>query len=168
MNILNGVRISFFENLFISFPGAPFLVLANFLILKATSEGYWFIFFIYVFWILGGELFMHLGHSTTKIIFPKPFSYVFASPSLHWLHHSTNPNHFEKNFGRVFCIWDRLFGTYLDESHIKDITGFGVGKSEYNNYHPLYSYYILPINILIKKFKMFFLKITILFINTYH
>ena len=153
MNILNGVRLSFFEKLFISFPGAPFLIISNLLMLKATQEGYWFIFWLYLFWILGGEFFMHLGHSSAKVVFPKPFSYILLSPSLHWLHHSTNPDHFNKNFGRVLCIWDRLFGSYLDESHLKDITGFGVGKSEYNMRHPLYSYYILPINILIKKFK---------------
>lgn len=42
-----------------------------------------------------------------------------------------------KNFGRVLSVWDRIFGTYLDESNLKDISSFWVDKSEYNKRHPL-------------------------------
>ena len=45
------------------------------------------------------------------------------SPSLHWIHHSINPEHHDKNLGFVFPFWDKIFGTYLDESHIKNISG---------------------------------------------
>ena len=50
----------------------------------------------------------------------------FLSPSLHLIHHSNNPKHFDKNFGFVFVFWDKLFGTYLDETNLKEIHGFGV------------------------------------------
>ncbi len=102
---------------------------------------------------IAGECFGYIGHSSLRLTFPKPISYIFLSPSLHWIHHSNNPKHFNKNFGRVLCFWDQVFGTYLDESNLKDITEFGVDNSEYNKHNPLYCYYILPLKRLYKKFK---------------
>lgn len=75
------------------------------------------------------------------------------SPSLHWIHHSNNPKYFNKNFGRVLSVWDRIFGTYLDESNLKDISSFGVDKSEYNKRHPLSALYSLPFKRLLQKIK---------------
>ena len=43
------------------------------------------------------------------------------SPSLHWLHHSDNSNHYDSNFGMNFCFWDKMFGTYLDETNLQDM-----------------------------------------------
>ncbi len=94
-----------------------------------------------------------LGHSSLKIIYPKPISYVLMSPALHWLHHSDNPKHYDSNFSMNFTFWDKMFGTYLDESHLKDIKGYGVKGSNYNDFHPLYVFTILPINKLIKRVK---------------
>ena len=45
----------------------------------------------------------------------KPISYFLQSPALHWLHHSNNPKHFNCNIGNTYTIWDKLFGTYIDE-----------------------------------------------------
>ena len=67
------------------------------------------------------------------------------SPSLHLLHHSNNPEHYECNFSMVFPFWDTLFGTYIGEDRVNEITGFGIVNSEYNQRHPLYSYFIIPI-----------------------
>lgn len=36
---------------------------------------------------------------------------VFVTPSFHRIHHSLEPQHFDKNFGILFSFWDRLFGT---------------------------------------------------------
>ena len=86
-----------------------------------------------------------LGHSSTLMILPKPISYIFMSPSLHRLHHSTNEKHFDSNFGICFTFWDKIFGTYLGEEHLKDIKSFGVGPTEYNEYHPFISYCFVPL-----------------------
>lgn len=99
---------------------------------------------IYVSWTTFEAFQAYVGHSSFKVIFPKPLSYIFMSPSLHWIHHSDNPAHYDKNFGTSLPYWDRLFGTYLGEEHLKDITGFGLGSTDYNKYHPLYCYSILP------------------------
>ena len=39
---------------------------------------------------------------------------VFVTPGLHRLHHSSELAEADTNFGTVFSVWDRLFGTYLD------------------------------------------------------
>jgi alkylglycerol monooxygenase len=38
-----------------------------------------------------------------------------ATPSAHRVHHGTNPEYIDKNFGSALMIWDRLFGTYEPE-----------------------------------------------------
>jgi sterol desaturase/sphingolipid hydroxylase (fatty acid hydroxylase superfamily) len=40
--------------------------------------------------------------------------WVLMSPGMHKIHHSNNPEHFDKNLGNLFVIWDRIFGTYHD------------------------------------------------------
>lgn len=40
---------------------------------------------------------------------------VFNRPAFHRLHHATNPRYREKNFGLSLVLWDRLFGTAVDE-----------------------------------------------------
>ena len=41
--------------------------------------------------------------------------------------------------------WDKLFGTYLEEEHIKEIESFVVLGTNYNKYNPIYSMIVLPI-----------------------
>lgn len=40
---------------------------------------------------------------------------VFNTPSHHRVHHGSNACYINKNFGGLFIIWDRLFGTYAEE-----------------------------------------------------
>ncbi|GGW91433.1 sterol desaturase family protein [Alteromonas halophila] len=41
--------------------------------------------------------------------------YVFVTPSNHRVHHAQNRAYIDKNYGGVFILWDRLFGTFIDE-----------------------------------------------------
>ena len=40
---------------------------------------------------------------------------VFNTPSTHRVHHGTNPEYIDSNYGNLFIMWDRLFGTYAKE-----------------------------------------------------
>merc|ERR1719215_240157 len=40
---------------------------------------------------------------------------VFVTPSLHRVHHARNHDRLGKNFGAVFSVWDRIFGTFEPE-----------------------------------------------------
>jgi sterol desaturase/sphingolipid hydroxylase (fatty acid hydroxylase superfamily) len=44
------------------------------------------------------------------------FDRWFASPSNHRVHHAVNDRYIDRNYGGIFMAWDRLFGTFVDES----------------------------------------------------
>ncbi|GAA5524700.1 hypothetical protein Maes01_01257 [Microbulbifer aestuariivivens] len=49
--------------------------------------------------------------------FPKVrwMEWILVTPSNHRVHHAQNKVYVDKNYGGVFIIWDRLFGTYQEE-----------------------------------------------------
>jgi sterol desaturase/sphingolipid hydroxylase (fatty acid hydroxylase superfamily) len=53
---------------------------------------------------------------------------IFVTPAAHRVHHASNREYLDKNFGAVFIIWDRLFGTYAPEV-TKVVFGLVGGKS---------------------------------------
>jgi sterol desaturase/sphingolipid hydroxylase (fatty acid hydroxylase superfamily) len=40
---------------------------------------------------------------------------VFNTPSHHRVHHARNARYIDRNFAGVLIVWDRLFGTYVEE-----------------------------------------------------
>ncbi|VDL74573.1 unnamed protein product [Nippostrongylus brasiliensis] len=44
-----------------------------------------------------------------------PLGLVFNTPSHHRVHHGRNPYCIDKNYGGVFIIWDKMFGTFEAE-----------------------------------------------------
>jgi sterol desaturase/sphingolipid hydroxylase (fatty acid hydroxylase superfamily) len=46
---------------------------------------------------------------------PRWIEFVFNTPSHHRVHHGTNPRYLDANFGGVLIIWDRMFGTFVEE-----------------------------------------------------
>lgn len=42
--------------------------------------------------------------------------YVFNTPSHHRVHHGVNDLYLDKNYAGVLIIWDRLFGSFVDET----------------------------------------------------
>jgi sterol desaturase/sphingolipid hydroxylase (fatty acid hydroxylase superfamily) len=62
-------------------------------------------------------------HSTAKINFG-PLRYIVGENRFHRIHHSTEPRHFDKNFGTVTPIYDILRGTaYFPEKGEWPTTG---------------------------------------------
>jgi sterol desaturase/sphingolipid hydroxylase (fatty acid hydroxylase superfamily) len=43
------------------------------------------------------------------------FDRWFCSPSNHRVHHAVNERYLDKNYGGILIIWDRLFGSFIDE-----------------------------------------------------
>jgi len=41
--------------------------------------------------------------------------YIFVTPSHHRVHHASNEQYLDKNYGSIFIIWDKLFGTFTKE-----------------------------------------------------
>ncbi|CAJ0581086.1 unnamed protein product, partial [Mesorhabditis spiculigera] len=60
------------------------------------------------------EIFQFIMHTSILDDFG-PLGLVFNTPSHHRVHHGRNPYCIDKNFGGVFIIWDRLFGSFEAE-----------------------------------------------------
>ncbi|MFK8021409.1 MAG: sterol desaturase family protein [Pseudomonadales bacterium] len=52
--------------------------------------------------------------------------WVLKTPSHHRVHHCSNPQYIDKNYGNLFIIWDRMFGTFAQE---KEAVVFGLIKN---------------------------------------
>jgi len=43
------------------------------------------------------------------------YEWLFVTPSNHRVHHAQNDIYVDRNYGGVFIVWDRLFGTFQEE-----------------------------------------------------
>ena len=82
-------------------------------------------------------------HTHFKISFGK-LNNLILCPHWHQLHHSTNPRHYDKNFGLLFSFWDRVFGT-LCVPEPNESFKFGLVDRDVRDYQSLKGLYILPI-----------------------
>lgn len=53
----------------------------------------------------------------------KAMSWVFVSPDMHKVHHHYVQPYTDSNYGNIFSIWDRLFGTFMTLDRDKLIYG---------------------------------------------
>jgi sterol desaturase/sphingolipid hydroxylase (fatty acid hydroxylase superfamily) len=45
----------------------------------------------------------------------RPFELVMNTPSHHRVHHGSNPQYLDRNYGGILIVWDRWFGTFEPE-----------------------------------------------------
>ena len=62
-----------------------------------------------------------------------PIEYIFVTPSSHRVHHGSNEEYLDKNYGNLLIIWDRLFGTYEEE---KDKVIYGI-RNNVKTFNPI-------------------------------
>ncbi len=60
---------------------------------------------------LFGQFWYHTQHIGKLGI----LEYIIVTPSQHRVHHAINPIYIDKNLAAIFCVWDRLFGTFQEE-----------------------------------------------------
>jgi sterol desaturase/sphingolipid hydroxylase (fatty acid hydroxylase superfamily) len=46
---------------------------------------------------------------------PAPIEFVFNTPSHHRVHHGSQEEYLDRNYGGILIVWDRLFGTFEGE-----------------------------------------------------
>jgi sterol desaturase/sphingolipid hydroxylase (fatty acid hydroxylase superfamily) len=61
---------------------------------------------IYQFWI----------HTERIRRLPRWFEAIFNTPSHHRVHHGSNDAYLDRNYAGILIIWDRLFGTWTEET----------------------------------------------------
>ncbi|HRN93442.1 MAG TPA: sterol desaturase family protein [Chitinophagales bacterium] len=107
-----------------------------------------------------GQFWIH-----TKLVnrLPKFLEYVLNTPSHHRVHHSSNAQYLDKNYGGIFIVWDRMFGTFKQEEAQFEMT-YGI-TTQLKSWNPIWAnihYYVELWNIS-KSFSAFKDKFKLLF-----
>ena len=111
--------------------------------------------FVFLFNVFGANL----RHSHVSIYYWTPIEKWLISPAQHQIHHSVAERHYDKNYGVVLAVWDRLAGShYFSEKN--QVLRFGlINKNKaLVKGHSIYDLYCVPfiecaslINVLISK-----------------
>jgi sterol desaturase/sphingolipid hydroxylase (fatty acid hydroxylase superfamily) len=117
-NLLDGLLMSVCLAIPAGF--AAFFFALSFVKLLAMAAG------VQAFFSIG--LLTALQHSHFDIGFG-PLEWVFISPRMHQLHHSTRREHWDKNMASRLAIWDWLFGTGFRLPKGETVS-FGLGTIE--------------------------------------
>lgn len=94
---------------------------------------------IFVFNVLGANL----RHSNVPIHYPKSVERWLMSPAQHHIHHSTEQRHFDRNFGVVLTVWDRL-GDSFHHSETNKKLCFGVVENDELLQQSVLKIYLMP------------------------
>ncbi len=82
-------------------------------------------------------VFSQLTHANISIPrkLDKVISYFFVSPDMHKVHHHYMLPYTDSNYGNIFSIWDRIFGTFstLDRSQIVYGVDTHMDAKQHNN-----------------------------------
>ncbi|MFK7732683.1 MAG: sterol desaturase family protein [Pseudomonadales bacterium] len=62
---------------------------------------------------------------------------ILVTPSNHRVHHASNRRYMDRNYGGVFILWDRFFGSFCDESS-EEACRFGISQP-LNSWNPLWA-----------------------------
>lgn len=87
--------------------------------------------------------------------------YIIVTPSHHRAHHSSNPEYLDKNYGDMLIIWDKIFGTYVEETTEPK---YGLTKS-LDSYSFLWQHfhYVLELGVAFRMAKTFKQKLKVIF-----
>ena len=104
MNTATAFRFSLFDPLISAVFHLPLLLLGFHPIFIFAAE---ILIQAYQFWI-HNEMIGKLG----------PIEWIFNTPSHHRVHHGADAEYIDKNYGGILILWDRLFGTFAEESKL--------------------------------------------------
>jgi sterol desaturase/sphingolipid hydroxylase (fatty acid hydroxylase superfamily) len=117
MNLTTALRLPLLHNffrLFIHTPVVFFGLPPEMVLLVNSLSGFWSVFY----------------HTEAKVSLGV-LGYILVTPSHHRVHHASNPEYLDKNYGQVFIFWDRLFGTFQGEDQ-KPVYGLTIPLRSYN------------------------------------
>jgi sterol desaturase/sphingolipid hydroxylase (fatty acid hydroxylase superfamily) len=85
-------------------------------------------------------LFQFWVHTERIDRMPAWFEFVFNTPSHHRVHHASDPDYLDRNYAGILIVWDRMFGSYAEETHhptyglTKNIDSYNPFKLQYHEY----------------------------------
>lgn len=102
--------------------------------------------FSFIFNIAGSNL----RHTHVGLCYPDWLEKILISPAQHQIHHSVDPQHFNKNYGVVLSIWDRFTGTIVLSKPSQSLN-FGLSRKLGSNEQRLDKIYLAPFAELLSK-----------------
>jgi sterol desaturase/sphingolipid hydroxylase (fatty acid hydroxylase superfamily) len=85
-------------------------------------------------------IFQFFVHTERVDRLPRPIEFLFNTPSHHRVHHASDPDYLDKNYAGILIIWDRMFGTYAEQTHrptyglTKNIDSYNPFRLQYYEY----------------------------------
>jgi len=79
-------------------------------------------------------------HTETVGRLPRPIELVFNTPSHHRVHHGSQQQYLDRNYGGILIVWDRLFGSFEPEGErvryglTRDIETFNPVRVAFHEY----------------------------------
>lgn len=83
-------------------------------------------------------------HTNMEMSYGPWLNRLFLCPYYHQLHHSVEPRHYNRNYGLLLSVWDRLFGTLTVPEPNEHFT-FGLSNDEHEEYQSLARLHVLPL-----------------------
>lgn len=96
--------------------------------------------FVFSFHLAGANL----RHTHVPFSFGPWLDRVFVSPAQHQIHHSDRPEHWGRNLGSIFSVWDGLAGTLVLPEGGQQLH-FGIGDGSDARYHGVVALYLEPV-----------------------
>lgn len=96
--------------------------------------------------ILNGMAMFNHGNVRLPLPLDKVLRILFVTPDMHRVHHSVEDDEANSNFGFNLSVWDRLFGTYVDQPRAgHDAMTIGIrGFEEKNEVNRIDGMLLLP------------------------
>jgi sterol desaturase/sphingolipid hydroxylase (fatty acid hydroxylase superfamily) len=76
---------------------------------------------------------------------PRPIEFVMNTPSHHRVHHGSNAQYLDRNYGGILIIWDRLFRSFEPEGErviyglTKNLTTYNPARVAFHEYAVIFS-----------------------------
>ena len=86
---------------------------------------------IWVYWAIPAEVILRNDWMHMNVAWrSRRLEWLFVTPRYHRVHHSADLRRHLGNYGSLFTLWDRFFGTRIDPESIKKPLKFGTGEKD--------------------------------------
>lgn len=103
--------------------------------------------FVFLFYLAG----YNLRHSHIWVAYPRALSHFLISPAQHQIHHSSDPVHYDRNFGFIFAFWDWFAGTlYVPKG--REALDLGLADDEHFAFDSVWQLYARPFRVLWRRY----------------
>ncbi|TNE97660.1 MAG: sterol desaturase family protein [Bacteroidetes bacterium] len=138
IRILWAVHVNHHSSEMMNFTTAARLPLFNFVLHMIFWSPFVLIGFDpYMVFAISNISFLFAVFQHTQIIgkLPAIIEYIFVTPEHHRLHHASNPTYINHNYGAIFIVFDRWFGTFKEADPSEPIE-YGITKN-IKTYNPV-------------------------------